>query len=153
MTCAGLLGLAFGHGVSASAAGGKPVPTGGVDDDQVKRGLIHLSDLIAAEQSQPPGSQVEGAYFLWSVERVGVTYNLRMIGDKDWYAWGSEPLMKNQKEDGSFSPNPKFFTPQVETCFALLFLKRANLAKDLTAKIEYLIDVKGVGMRETRKGQ
>ncbi len=33
----------------------------------------------------------------------------------------------------------------MDTCFALLFLKRANLAKDLSKKLELIIDVKDLG--------
>jgi hypothetical protein len=29
-----------------------------------------------------------------------------------------------------------------DTCFALLFLKRANLVKDLTSKVQFLTQVK-----------
>ena len=26
-------------------------------------------------------------YFLWSVERVAMLYDLKTIGGRDWYAW------------------------------------------------------------------
>ena len=41
-------------------------------------------------------------YFLWSLERVGVLYNLPKIEDKDWYAWGSKTLLARQQPDGNW---------------------------------------------------
>ena len=41
-------------------------------------------------------------YFLWSVERVAVLYNLPTIGKKEWYRWGAEILVANQKKDGNW---------------------------------------------------
>jgi hypothetical protein len=71
-------------------------------------------------------------YFLWSVERAAVIFGLRTINGKDWYEWGADVLLKNQKEDGSWRDR---FPGICDTCFALLFLKRANVAKDLTDKL------------------
>lgn len=74
-------------------------------------------------------------YFLWSLERMAVIYDLKMIEGKDWYAWGSEILLANQESDGSWSER---FPGVPDTCFALLFLKRANVVKDLTDKLRRL---------------
>ncbi len=74
-------------------------------------------------------------YFLWSVERVGVIYGESHIGGKDWYDWGYPIVMRVQAPDGSWSDR---HGPLVDTCFALLFLKRANIAKDLTEKLREL---------------
>ncbi len=150
MTAAGLLGLAVGHGVSAP---GTSAPKEGLDDEQIKKGFKYLSDQLGKSVTVvKTRNKVQhngvGLYFLWSVERVGVMYNLRTFGDKDWYAWGSQMIVDNQAADGSVSlgdyPGRQVL---VDTCFALLFLKRANLAQDLSKKIEYLIDIKGIGNR------
>jgi hypothetical protein len=71
-------------------------------------------------------------YFLWSVERVAVVYDLKKIGEKDWYEWGRELILKFQNKDGSWQDR---FPGIPDTCFALLFLKRANVVKDLTNKL------------------
>lgn len=68
-------------------------------------------------------------YFLWCVERVGMIYGKDRIGDKDWYDWGCPLVLKAQRDDGSWRDR---HDPLVDSCFALLFLKRANIAKDLT---------------------
>jgi hypothetical protein len=67
-------------------------------------------------------------YFLWSLERMAVIYDLTTIGDREWYPWCAEMLVAVQRADGSWQapyPGP------VGTCFALLILKRSNFAKDL----------------------
>ena len=67
-------------------------------------------------------------------------YNLRKINDKDWYPWGAEMLVDQQQQDGSWA-NGGYpgAMPTADSCFALLFLKRANLAKDLTDKLRLLL--------------
>ena len=79
-------------------------------------------------------------YYLWSLERVAVAYDLELIGGKDWYRWGAEIIVKNQKADGGWSD---VYHGIPDTCFALLFLKRTNVAQDLTGelrKLQNLID-------------
>jgi hypothetical protein len=64
---------------------------------------------------------------------MGVAMDLKTIGGKDWYAWGSEVILATQLPDGSWHGNRMF--GDADTCFALLFLTRANLTKDLTASL------------------
>ncbi len=72
-------------------------------------------------------------YFLWSLERVAVALDLDTLGGKDWYGWGSEIVVANQAADGSWHGE---YPATADTCFALLFLKRANLTADLTAGLK-----------------
>src|SRR5262249_7646553 len=72
-------------------------------------------------------------YLMWSLERVAVAYDLKTIGHKDWYAWGAEILVASQGADGSWEGE---HGAPVDTCFALLFLKRTNLAQDLTSSLK-----------------
>jgi hypothetical protein len=158
MTCAGLLGLAVGRGVRADtkldqeeeAKKDAPV-TALTKDPVVKKALSYLSDSIgemkkAPAQGNPAFRPAWGVaplsiranawgnlYFLWSLERVAVVYNLKMIGDKDWYAWGSKVILDAQQTDGSWKDS---FPGVVDTCFALLFLKRVNVVKDLSDKLQ-----------------
>ena len=71
-------------------------------------------------------------YFLWSVERVAVLYGLETIGNKDWFTIGSKYLLQEQSDDGAWRGN---LGEVVDTCFALFFLRRANLAGDLTSTL------------------
>ena len=89
-------------------------------------------------------------YAAYSVERFGHYAQLKNFGQRDWYLEGAEWLVKCQEEDGSWSTRDSFprarrgargeqgkksrFRPQplpvggglVDTCFALLFLRRSS---------------------------
>jgi hypothetical protein len=139
MTCAGLLGLAVAHGVAADTAraGGPRRPTVDVSKDlQLRKGLLALSTSIRRPVGQGGRVQRVGGrayYFFWSLERVAVALGLDTINKKDWYAWGAEILLANQQGDGTWQG--RYGQSGADTCFALLFLKRANLARDLTASL------------------
>jgi hypothetical protein len=144
MTCAGLLGLAISDGAMLERVNRKHQGHGGRDvgaDAHLRRGLLALSTAIGPVPEGPgnPGGRLRGTaiggrtyYYLWSLERVAVALDLKAIGKKDWYAWGSEILLTNQQADGTWQGN--FSGCGADTCFALLFLKRANLAPDLTSQ-------------------
>src|SRR5262249_4000649 len=137
MTCAGLLALAVGHGLA------KDAPKQGQRPDQdltVKKALKELSKGIGEPSKDGKGNGVLlDLYFLWSVERVGVLYQLKEIEGKPWYQWGVEMLLTTQGEDGSWLANDGHGRAHpIDTSFALLFLKRADLAKSLTDKLREL---------------
>jgi len=155
MTCAGVLGLAVGHGVAADAALVRDPKAGPRDiakDPKTVLALRALSTAVgepvgkwAARGVKPAmGAGGRAYYFLWSLERVCVALNLETINKKDWYAWGSEVLLANQQPNGAWMGD--YGTYGADTCFALLFLKRANLARDLSARL------KGGDPRELRGG-
>jgi hypothetical protein len=73
---------------------------------------------------------------------MAVVYDLKTVAGKDWYAWGSEILVKTQNQDGSWTDR---FGGLPDTCFALLFLKRVNVVKDLTAQLRLLGKIKDPG--------
>jgi hypothetical protein len=129
MTCSALLGLAVAHGVSS----GEPGARSPLGDPAIQRGLGVLAHAIDRPANPPD------YYFFWSLERVAVLYSLPKVEGKDWYAWGSKVLLARQQRDGSWSHgvNPGS-APLADTCFALLFLKQANLTRDLTSKLQLL---------------
>jgi hypothetical protein len=132
MTCAGLLGLAMAHGLTKEGAARKDRP---LDDQAIKRGLA----MLAREIDRPGEKRGPDLYYLWSLERVGVLFNLPKIEGKDWYAWGRKVLLPRQQPDGHWQGSTYYgSTPVLDTCFALLFLKQANLAEDLTTKLQLL---------------
>jgi hypothetical protein len=102
---------------------------------------IELQEIIATNTNHDArGRTIHAAswgdyYFLWSLERAAVVYDLQTIGGKDWYDWGVEIIVNHQAEDGSWRDS---FPGVVDTCFALLFLKRVNVAQDLTQAIRDL---------------
>jgi hypothetical protein len=75
-------------------------------------------------------------YLLWSVDRVAMAFGLRTIGRLDWYAWGSKIAVATQNPDGTWQGS---YGSVVDTSFALLFLRRSNLAKDLSNDLKDLV--------------
>ncbi|WP_439621858.1 HEAT repeat domain-containing protein [Gemmata sp.] len=73
-------------------------------------------------------------YFLWSVERVGVLYGVEKIGGVNWYEAGAHALVFAQAPDGSWAD--KGYAGDVNTAFAVLFLCKSNLARDLSGKVQ-----------------
>jgi hypothetical protein len=144
MTCAGLLGIAVGHGLGKE---GEKAEVGLDDDPAVQAALRHLSNSV--EVPLPFGRDIVDLYYLWSLERVAMIYQLKEIkakGDpqsKNWYVWGMEMIVRKQikrpgdlKDGGWDTHSYHGSSPPIDTSLALLFLKRANLAKDLTDKLE-----------------
>lgn len=59
-------------------------------------------------------------YYLYGLERVGMLYGTDRIGSHDWFDEGGRWLLDHQESNGSWNRNV------LETCFALLFLRRAT---------------------------
>jgi hypothetical protein len=174
MTCAGLIGLAVGHGLAQPGAKGSAADRKELArDPHIEKGLAYLGtrlaeiDLTLSHQTQALQAKINKAkgeersalqdemkklqlknqntksranshgdyYFLWSLERVAVIYDLPTVGGVDWYNWGADFLIVLQQPDGSWRGN---FAGAVDTCFALLFLKRVNVAQDLTKVLQNL---------------
>jgi hypothetical protein len=147
MTGAGLLGLAVAHGVTPDRA---PNDRKAEQDAFIQAGLQRFGSYVGTprgpERMKDPGTI--NIYFLWTLERVAVLYHLETLNGKDWYAWGAELLLDHQDAKGCWSgSNYPGSEATIDTCFALLFLKRANLIKDLSKKLEHLIEAKDPGNR------
>jgi hypothetical protein len=137
-TAAGLLGLAVGRGVALERDGTAPPLE---PDPLVQKAFKYLGSIIPETGKIKKGMQAPLAnlYVLWSLERVAVLYGVQRIDGKDWYAWARETLLTNQQEKGNWQGSPyPGTTPHHDTCFALLTLLQANLAKDLTTKLQLL---------------
>jgi hypothetical protein len=139
MTCAGVLALCVAHGYANEIAKGKLVRDP-ARDPNLRTALLALGTTIDHPVSKKPGNQpipevTNGGfyYFLWSLERVAMVLGLDTIGGKDWYGWGAEILLRSQRPDGSWEGN--YGLGGADTSFALLFLVRANLARDLSAAL------------------
>jgi hypothetical protein len=161
MTCAGLIGLAVdagvqrhtvrlrgglpggppgGGGPAAPRPGGRappgpaapPVPH---DDPVVRAAMNFLAQAVEANKFNGEELRAD-LYFLWSLERVGVVYDIPVIAGRKWHDWGGEYLLATQKGDGHWdSGGGHSIDAQVGTALALLFLRQANIAQDLTREI------------------
>jgi hypothetical protein len=137
MICVGLLGLAVGHGLARPAgAGEQAMPAAVARDRRIVDAFALLARYLRPSTPEAPNPFCNNRYFLWSVERVAVLYDLPAIGERDWYRWGAEPLLASQQRGGYWERSAyPGSTDTADTCFALLFLKRANLVRDLTERI------------------
>jgi len=137
MTCVGLLGMAVGHGLAKEYEG--PLRDKVAQDERIINGFVNLAKTIGEPTGKWNNLPMQNLYYLWALERVSVIYNLPTIGPKDWYRWAAELLVANQDPewgnwDKSGYPGS---TPVIDTCLALLVLKRANLAKDLAFNLPF----------------
>jgi hypothetical protein len=80
-------------------------------------------------------------YYLYGLERAGILTLCVKFGEHDWYNKGAKHIVKEQKPDGHWvayerpapapQPGGNVVPPQpadhTDTCFALLFLKRATV--------------------------
>ncbi len=116
---------------------------------RILRGLAALYAEVGMPTGQIqrlPAGYPADSYFLWSVERVGMLYDLPTLGDKEWYRWGAEILVTSQYPDDGrwqqgdrrYDPRkdmPVHYGPCLDTAFALLFLKHSHPMKELTPKL------------------
>ncbi|TAJ08077.1 MAG: hypothetical protein EPO68_15855 [Planctomycetota bacterium] len=90
------------------------------------------------------GDKAWHLYFLYGIERVGGLLEIDRIGASAWYEDGAEWLVKRQNGDGSWRAPEAGGDPahvrqsESDTCFALLFLKRATRAARTVALDELL---------------
>jgi hypothetical protein len=109
-------------------------------DPGIARGMNYLGGVLKEQQTSgkvlPIAAQSLGdLYYLWSVERVGMLYRQTHIGGTEWYPWGARLLVKDQWSNGHWSGQ---YGNEVNTCFALLFLKCANPTPDLSVILDTL---------------
>jgi hypothetical protein len=75
------------------------------------------------------GASVPDYYFLWSLERVAVAFDLRQLEGLDWYALGCRRLLPVQTPAGFWNG---IYGNEIDTSLALLFLCRSNFTRELT---------------------
>jgi hypothetical protein len=142
MTCVGLLGLALGHGSAAeaarAAAKGFALANPPYRDPFVLTALDALGEYLDGDFEKRGLEARIDFYFLWTLERVGVLYQRKTFGTKDWYDWGAEMILKRQLQDGSWLDH---YPPAVDTSFALLFLNRSNPVGNLREALPYYLAI------------
>ena len=69
----------------------------------------------------------DNLYYMYAVERAGMLYDTVKFGDHDWYLEGAKHLVRTQKDNGSWgNKQDKPEENTWDTCFAILFLKKAT---------------------------
>jgi hypothetical protein len=72
--------------------------------------------------------QAWNTYYLYGLERAAILFGTEKIGDHFWYAEGAGALVDAQHEDGSWGKDTDWFNTTWDTCFSVLFLRRATRA-------------------------
>jgi hypothetical protein len=100
-------------------------------DKPVLDGLAWVDKNWSVTENVGPAETAKGQangwlyYYLYALERTGMLYDTALIGNHDWYLDGARVLLGAQKGDGSWDAS-HFKHPTWDTCFAILFLKRAT---------------------------
>jgi hypothetical protein len=114
MTAGGLAGL-----IICKYYQGKDI----ADNKQVKAGIDWLAKNFSVTENPCAGLGWH-YYYLYAIERAGVIANTELFGKNEWYQLGARYLIDAQNQNGSWSVNGN--DPILNTCFAILFLKRAT---------------------------
>ena len=67
-------------------------------------------------------------YYMYGLERAGMLYDVESFGGNNWYWKGVPVLLNNQNGDGSWGKRENKDENTWDTCFAILFLKKATRA-------------------------
>ncbi|MCA8975751.1 MAG: hypothetical protein KDC98_13600 [Planctomycetes bacterium] len=88
-------------------------------------GLGWLVVNFSVDADQKPGQQSNRLlYYLYGMERVGGLTRLEQFGEHWWYVNGARVVLDRQQDGG--------WGPIHDTCFALLFLRRATVNAPMT---------------------
>jgi hypothetical protein len=66
------------------------------------------------------------SYYLYALERAGTLYGTERLDAHEWYAEGAKMLLDTQAADGSWFFKSDIDNRVWDTCFAILFLRRAT---------------------------
>jgi hypothetical protein len=94
------------------------------EDSYVKAGMNWLAYNFSVNTN---------LYYMYGLERTGILFGTEKIGDHFWYSEGAALILKNQNADGSWGKPPAAKPDDKgklthDTCFAILFLRRATRA-------------------------
>jgi hypothetical protein len=117
MTAAG----AYGYMICKTSLSEKISPE---DAGQMERVQAALDYLVKNWKVEVTGLG-DVFYWLYSLERMCMAGKIERVGEHDWYQEGAAWLLPRQKNSGAWSGG---HGETVDTCFALLFLKRAFIA-------------------------
>jgi ferric-dicitrate binding protein FerR (iron transport regulator) len=93
---------------------------------QARAGLNWLASHFTVSDN-PGGKPWRHYYYLYGLERAGILYGTDKLGAHAWYPLGARYLIENQQPNGSWKlQNQNRTNPLWDTCFAILFLKKAT---------------------------
>ena len=88
------------------------------EDTHVKEGMNWLEVHFEAP--------AWNTYYLYGLERAAILFGTEKIGEHFWYAEGAKALLGAQAENGAWGKDTDWFNTTWDTCFSILFLRRAT---------------------------
>jgi len=132
MTCAGVTCLAIVKDRLWAYKALEPAFSKQLDAGMLD-GLAWLSDHFVVTDNPDPGENMWHYYYLYGLERTGAKTGVHWVGKHDWYREGALHLLDAQTSEGGWkeaavSGKPADSTESeiTQTCFALLFLRKAT---------------------------
>ncbi len=100
-------------------------------DPAIQNGLKWMAENFTVQENPSAANGPKHAatthYYLYAMERLGILYGTETIGARSWYPEGARWLLETQRADGSWLTAKSKGTTEVwDTCFAILFLRRAT---------------------------
>lgn len=111
-------GLAILH-VCRESLGAALTRRDSTEIDELELAAWRWLDLNFAIEQNPGRGDTFHYYYLYGLERVGAFFDRPTVGGRDWYWEGARYLVAQQGAEGGWHD-------QTDTCFAVLFLKRAT---------------------------
>lgn len=89
---------------------------------EVQRGIDWLTkNFTVVENARFSVAKRFHYYYLYAIERAGILADTERFGNHEWYPIGAKYLLANQDQNtGAWNNNV------IDTCFAILFLRRAT---------------------------
>ncbi len=116
--------------MTAGAIGSVAIARYGQRKDPKKSPLLNVGLLWLTPRfsvTENPAMQKEWLYYyLYALSRAGILGEIERFGNHDWYAEGADFILKDQRPDGAWLGDTLHNDVVAETCFAILFLKRAT---------------------------
>lgn len=122
MTCAGIASLTIARHQLRNTPRFKTINR--AVDEMVLGGWAWLDQNWSLSRNPHKSGNSWYYYYLYSLERAGELTRVKRVGDRDWYFEGAVQLLARQDSKEGYWGNKKEHI--AETCFALLFLKRAT---------------------------
>jgi hypothetical protein len=100
-------------------------------DPTIRSGLAWLNAhwSVTTNEGSPEfvtDTKAESYYYLYALERAGMLLDMPTIGNHDWYLEGAKGILDAQKENGSWAAGGGRSNSTWDTCYAILFLKKAT---------------------------
>jgi hypothetical protein len=99
-----------------------------VVDQAIRDGCAWLAHHFTVSQNPTGGGEqvIHHFYYLYGLERAGMITLTPKYGEHDWYKEGAALILAQQRTNGSWEAVHGTSGPVPDTCFAILFLKKAT---------------------------